>query len=103
MSESARKDIAETIKNNPIVLYVKGNPEMPQCGFSKVVMDIFGKLGVPFKTVDVLSNPDIRDGIKVFTQWPTIPQVFIHGEFVGGCDIIRDLYSKGELEKLVQK
>lgn len=102
MESNAQKQIAEDIKNHPIIMYVKGNRQMPMCGFSKAVMDVFGSLGVPFETRDVLSDPEIRDGIKAFTQWPTIPQIFIGGEFVGGCDIIRDLYQKGELEKLVK-
>lgn len=97
-----QKSIEETVKANPIVIYVKGSPQMPMCGFSKAVMDIFERLGVQYKTVDVLSDPDVREGIKTFTQWPTIPQVFIKGEFVGGCDIVRDLYSKGELQKMVE-
>lgn len=97
-----QKKIAETVANHPIVMFVKGAPGMPQCGFSKAVMDIFDHLGVEYKTVDVLSDPEIRDGIKQFTQWPTIPQVFIKGEFIGGCDIVRDLFAKGELEEMVK-
>ena len=98
----AQKHIAEEVKNNPIVLFVKGSPQMPMCGFSKAVMDIFEDLGVQYKTVDVLSDPNIRDGIKQFTNWPTIPQIFIKGQFVGGCDIVRDLYARGELQKMVK-
>lgn len=98
-----QKEIQETVKNNKIVLYVKGSPEAPQCGFSKVVMDVFQSLEVPFETRDVLSDPDIRDGIKEFTNWPTIPQVFINGEFIGGCDIVRDLHMRGELKTMVKK
>jgi len=97
-----QNQIAQTIKESPIVLFVKGTPEMPQCGFSKGVMDLFEDIGVPFKTVDVLSDPAIRDGIKRFTNWPTIPQIFIRGQFVGGFDIIRDLYEKGELKEMVK-
>lgn len=102
MSDSVKNRIAEDIKNNKIIMYVKGNKEMPMCGFSKTVMDIFEDLGVKFETRDVLSDPEIRDGIKQFTNWPTIPQIFIKGEFVGGCDIIRDLYASGELAELVK-
>jgi monothiol glutaredoxin len=75
---------------------------MPMCGFSKRVMDIFEDLGVNFETRDVLSDPEIREGVKEFTQWPTIPQIFINGEFVGGCDIVTDLYTSGELKKMVE-
>jgi len=94
--------IAETVKKHPIVMFVKGNREAPQCGFSKGVMDMFGYLDVPFETVDVLEDPLVRDGIKKFTQWPTIPQIFLKGEFIGGFDIVRDLFERGELEKMVQ-
>ncbi len=99
--EQMQKKIAEEVASNPIVLFVKGSAAMPMCGFSKGVMDVFTDLGVSFKTVDVLSDPLIREGIKAFTSWPTIPQVFINGEFVGGFDIVRDLYTNGELQKMV--
>ena len=99
--DTVQQKIAEMVKSSPVVVFMKGTPDMPQCGFSKAVMDIFSKLGVAINTVDVLSDPEIREGIKQLTQWPTIPQVFIKGEFVGGCDIIRELYSKGELQKMV--
>jgi len=102
MNPEVQKQIAETVKSHPIVVFVKGSPEAPMCGFSKAVMDIFQRLGTQFKTVDVLSDPDIREGVKEFTQWPTIPQIFINGEFVGGCDIVRDLFAKGELETMVK-
>lgn len=81
---------------------MKGTPEMPQCGFSKAVVDVFEVLEVPFASRDVLADPALRDGIKTFSEWPTIPQVFIDGKFIGGCDIIRDMYFKGELEPLVK-
>jgi monothiol glutaredoxin len=97
------KQITDDLSRHKIMLYVKGNREMPQCGFSKAVIDVFDFLQVPYETRDVLSDPNLRDGIKQFTQWPTIPQVFIEGKFVGGCDIVRDLFQKGELEKMVQK
>ena len=100
--EEVQKAIAEAVSGNPILMFVKGSPEMPQCGFSKGVMDVFHHLGVEFKTVDVLSDPMIREGIKRYTNWPTIPQIFINGQFVGGFDIIRDLYQTGELQKMVE-
>lgn len=98
-----QKKISEDVKNNKILMYVKGSPAAPMCGFSKRVMDIFTELGVPFETRDVLSDPEVRDGVKQFTSWPTIPQIFINGEFIGGCDIINDLYEQGELATMVKK
>ena len=103
MANEVHKQIEEQVKSTPILLFVKGSPQAPQCGFSKTVMDIFDELGVAYKTVDVLSDPEIRDGIKKYTNWPTIPQVFINGEFIGGCDIVRDLFFNGELEQMVKK
>jgi monothiol glutaredoxin len=97
-----QKKIAEEVSQNPVMLYVKGAPGAPQCGFSKVVMDIFDHLNVKYATRDVLSDPDLRDGVKRYSNWPTIPQVFIGGKFVGGCDIVRELYANGELEPMVQ-
>lgn len=99
--EDIKKEIDDTVKNNPIVMFVKGSPQMPMCGFSKGVMDMFTEMGVEYKTVDVLSVPGVRDGIKAYTQWPTIPQIFLKGEFIGGFDIVRDLYEKGELQTMV--
>lgn len=100
--EEVQKAIADAVTSNAVLLFVKGTPEAPQCGFSKGVMDIFTYLEVPFQTVNVLADPLIREGIKKYTQWPTIPQVFIKGEFVGGFDIIRELFEKGELESMVK-
>src|SRR5439155_19868429 len=91
-----KKTIDDTVKGSPVVMFVKGTPEMPMCGFSKGVMDLFQHLGVPFKTVDVIGNPEFREGIKAYTNWPTIPQIFIKGEFIGCFDIVRELYSSGE-------
>lgn len=102
METPIQKKIAAEVQSTPIILYVKGSRQMPMCGFSKQVMDVFGSFGVPFETRDVLSDPELRDGIKQFTNWPTIPQIFIKGEFIGGCDIVRDLYQRGELEKMVK-
>ena len=100
---NVQNEIAEDVKKNKIVMYVKGNVQQPLCGFSKHVMDIFSSLNVPFETRDVLSDPEIRDGIKLYTKWPTIPQIFIGGEFIGGCDIVTDLHSSGELKTIVEK
>ena len=102
MSNAVHDQISKDITENKIMIYMKGTPEMPQCGFSKAVVDVFEVLGVPFGSKDVLADPDLRDGIKAFTQWPTIPQVFIDGKFIGGCDIIREMYFNGELEPLVK-
>ena len=102
MTDSVQNQITQDIKDNKIMIYMKGTPEMPQCGFSKAVVDVFEVLAVPFASKDALSDPALRDGIKAFTQWPTIPQVFIDGKFIGGCDIIREMYFNGELEPLVK-
>ncbi len=99
--ETVQTEIDQAVKKDTVVAFVKGNPAMPMCGFSKGVMDVFQHLGVDFKTYDVLEDPLIREGVKHYTQWPTIPQVFIKGEFVGGYDIVKDLYQKGELQKMV--
>jgi monothiol glutaredoxin len=101
--DDTNKKIADTIASQPIVAFVKGSREMPMCGFSKGVMDILDMAGAKYKTVDVLSDPDIREGIKRFTHWPTIPQIFFKGEFVGGFDILRDLHEKGQLAAMVKE
>jgi len=103
MSETNVMDrIKKDVEENPVLLFVKGSRETPMCGFSKATMDVFDSLGVPYRTVDVLSDPGIRDGIKAFTNWPTIPQVFVKGQFIGGCDIVREMHASGELAKLVK-
>lgn len=89
------------VKSNKIVVYMKGTKEAPQCGFSAAVVDVFNTLGVPFETRNVLSDAELRDGIKKYSNWTTIPQVFIDGKFVGGCDITREMFASGELKKLV--
>lgn len=95
--------IREQVTNSPVVLYMKGSPKFPQCGFSGLAVQILEACGVNnLVTVDVLQDPDIREGIKVYANWPTIPQLYINGEFVGGADIMRDLYSQGELQKMLQ-
>jgi monothiol glutaredoxin len=95
--------IQSTINSNKIVLFMKGNRSFPQCGFSAATVEIFEQLGAPFETVDVLQDMEIREGIKRYSNWPTIPQVYINGKFVGGCDIVRELYESGELEPLVKQ
>ncbi len=102
MADSVQAYIDETVKNNKVLIYMKGNPTFPMCGFSAATIQIFDSLGVPYETVDVLQNPAIRDGIKRYSNWPTIPQVYVNGEFIGGCDIIQEMHSRGELEPIVR-
>ncbi len=90
--------IKKDIENNDVVLYMKGSAAFPQCGFSSLVVQVLSQLGTPFKDVNVLDDNDIRDGIKEFANWPTIPQLYVKGEFVGGCDIVREMYESGELQ-----
>jgi monothiol glutaredoxin len=94
--------IESAVRDNKVMIFMKGNRSFPQCGFSAATVAIFEQLGVPFETADVLSDPDLRDGVKRYSNWPTIPQVYINGKFVGGCDIIRELHETGELEPLVK-
>jgi monothiol glutaredoxin len=94
--------IESAIRSNKVMIFMKGNRSFPQCGFSAATVAIFEQLGVPFETADVLSDPELRDGIKQYSNWPTIPQVYINGKFVGGCDIIRELHESGELEPMVK-
>lgn len=99
VDERIRQEIGET----PVVLYMKGSPVFPQCGFSAAVVQILSHLGVKFKGVDVLADPEIRQGIKQFSSWPTIPQLYVKGEFVGGCDIVREMFEAGELRQLFEE
>jgi monothiol glutaredoxin len=103
MSNPTQEKIAQQIKDNPILIYMKGTPTFPQCGFSAAVVEVFNTLGAKYATVNVLEDPEIRDGIKAFSNWPTIPQIYIRGKFVGGCDIVREMYSRGELQPLVKE
>ena len=98
---SAQDKIKQQVTQNDIILYMKGTPQSPQCGFSGRSIQLLQACGAEFASVDVLADPEIRDGIKQYSNWPTIPQLYIKGQFVGGCDIITDLYQKGELQKLV--
>ncbi len=93
--------IAADIAANDVVLYMKGTPVFPQCGFSAAVVQVLSDEGVKFKSFDVLADPDLRNGIKEFANWPTIPQLYVKGEFVGGCDIIREMHATGELKALL--
>ncbi|MCW5731962.1 MAG: Grx4 family monothiol glutaredoxin [Alphaproteobacteria bacterium] len=93
--------IRQDIDSNPVVLYMKGSPVFPQCGFSAQVVQILSHLGVKFKGIDVLTDPGLRQGIKEFSNWPTIPQLYVKGEFVGGCDIVREMFESGELNQML--
>jgi monothiol glutaredoxin len=95
--------IQSEIESAPVVLYMKGTPVFPQCGFSAQVVQILSLLGVKFKSFDVLSDDELRQGIKEFSNWPTIPQLYLKGEFVGGCDIVREMYQSGELVELLKE
>ena len=95
--------IQQDLDNNRILIYMKGNRDMPQCGFSAATVDVFNQLAVPYETRDVLEDMEVRQGIKEFSNWPTIPQVYIGGKFVGGCDIILEMHERGELEPLVKE
>jgi monothiol glutaredoxin len=90
------------VESNDVVLFMKGTPVFPQCGFSAAVVQVLTHMGVKFKGIDVLQDPGLRQGVKDFTSWPTIPQLYVKGEFVGGCDIIREMYQTGELQELLQ-
>lgn len=94
--------IRQDIKDNDVVLYMKGTPVFPQCGFSAAVVQVLTNAGVKFKGVNVLTDPEVREGIKAFANWPTIPQLYVKGEFVGGCDIVREMYESGELQSLLK-
>jgi monothiol glutaredoxin len=94
--------IKQDVTSNPVVLFMKGTPVFPQCGFSAAVVQILSELGVKFKGIDVLTDPEIRQGIKEFSSWPTIPQLYVKGEFVGGCDIVREMFEAGELNSFLK-
>lgn len=96
----AQAEIARTIADNPVVLFMKGTAQQPQCRFSNQVVQILDHLGVEFRDVNVLADPAVRQGIKDFSDWPTIPQLYVNGEFVGGCDIVREMFQSGELKTL---
>jgi monothiol glutaredoxin len=101
MSDSIQEQIAEIVKKNDVLLFMKGTPQMPQCGFSQRVCAILNEHQVPFAAINVLLDPSVREGIKVYSDWPTIPQLYVKGEFVGGCDIISEMHEDGELVTLL--
>jgi len=94
-------EIDREVKSNAVVVYMKGTPRFPMCGFSAATVEVLDELGVPYKAVDILADGAKREGVKLYTKWPTIPQVFVGGKFIGGCDVVREMHAKGELAPLV--
>ena len=104
MNDNTEKKINDLITKNDVCLFMKGTPEVPQCGFSLAISNVLKHLEVKFNGINVLENPEIREGIKIFSDWPTIPQLYLKGEFIGGCDIVKEMFEKGELQtKLEEK
>ena len=102
MTPEVKARIEQLVNDNKIMVFMKGSKLMPQCGFSNNVVQILNTLGVPYETLDILADPEIRQGIKEYSNWPTIPQIYINGEFVGGSDIAIELYQSGELQQMVE-
>ena len=102
MTNPTHDKIAKDVAENDVLLFMKGTPVMPQCGFSAAVVHILSELGVKFKSVNVLADPEIRQGIKEFSNWPTIPQLYVKGEFVGGCDIVKEMFENEELDRFLK-
>jgi monothiol glutaredoxin len=102
MTEELRRRLTDTISKDRVMLFMKGNPAMPQCGFSATVVGILKEVGVPFATFNILADQDVREGLKEYSSWPTFPQLYVDGKLVGGCDIVRDLHAKGELARMLQ-
>ena len=102
MENSVKEKIENLINESEVMLFMKGTPEMPQCGFSAAVVGVLNHLGVNYKTSNVLQDEEIREGIKEYSDWPTIPQLYVKNEFVGGCDIVKDMFESGELAKLLE-
>jgi len=103
MSDDVQKSIGEAVKANDVLVFMKGTPTFPQCGFSSVVVQVLDYLGVEYQAVNVLEDQDVREGIKAFSDWPTIPQLYVKGEFVGGCDIIKEMFEAGELKDFMSE
>jgi monothiol glutaredoxin len=103
MTDTVASRIQGDIENNDVMLYMKGTPMFPQCGFSARVIQILTHMGVPFQSANVLEDDELREGVKSFSQWPTIPQLYVKGEFVGGCDIVTEMFQSGELETLMKE
>lgn len=103
MSDDVQKSIGDAVKANDVLLFMKGTPTFPQCGFSSVVVQVLDYLGIEYQAVNVLEDQAVREGIKVYSDWPTIPQLYVKGEFVGGCDIIKEMFEAGELKDFMSE
>ena len=103
MKENIKNKINDTIQNNEVCLFMKGSPEVPQCGFSLAVSNVLKHLQVKFVGINILEDNELREGIKEYSDWPTIPQLYVKGEFVGGCDIVKEMFEKGELQKKLEE
>ena len=103
MDTTTHDRIRQQVTENPVVLFMKGTPVFPQCGFSATVVQILSHMGIKFKGVDVLSDSSVREGIKEYSSWPTIPQLYVKGEFIGGCDIVREMFETGELQQMFEE
>ena len=101
--EEILEEIRQVVEKTPVLLFMKGTPSFPQCGFSARVVQVLESYGIPFKTVDVLANPLVREGVKQFANWPTVPQLYANGKFVGGCDIVVEMHEEGELESVLRE
>ncbi len=102
-NQDIQEQIRQAVEKTPVLLFMKGTPQMPQCGFSAHVIELLNSYGVPYESVDVLAEPALRQGVKEFADWPTVPQLYIGGEFVGGCDIVSEMHAQGELEPLLRE
>ena len=103
MTDQLRQRIQETIGKDRVMLFMKGTPQMPQCGFSAAVVSVLKQIGAPFGSYNILADPELREGLKEYSSWPTYPQLYVDGKLIGGADIVRDLHARGELAKLVTK
>ena len=101
MTDELRKRITDTLARGRVVLFMKGNPAMPQCGFSAAVVGILKETGVPFESYNILADQELREGLKTYSNWPTYPQLYVDGKLVGGADIVRDLHARGELKRIL--
>ena len=103
MDTTTHDRIRQQVTDNPVVLFMKGTPVFPQCGFSATVVQILSHMGIKFKGIDVLADSSVREGIMEFSSWPTIPQLYVKGEFIGGCDIVREMFETGELQQMFEE
>ena len=101
LNEEVKNKIENNIQKNDVCLFMKGTPDVPQCGFSMAVSNVLKHLEIKFAGINILEDSDLRDGIKIYSEWPTIPQLYIKGEFIGGCDIVKEMFENGELQKIL--